>query len=64
MESKPAIWTIKNPEGLYCPDCGCFMKDYYNPLEKCPNCGQRLEGWIDGSDKQKSAWKQWSEEYK
>ncbi len=44
MESKPAIWTVENPEGLYCPNCGCFMKDYYNPLEKCPNCGQRLEG--------------------
>lgn len=56
--------AVKNPEGLYCPDCGCFMKDYYNPLEKCPNCGQRLEEWIDGSNKQKSVWKQWSEEYK
>ncbi len=29
----------------------------------CPFC-QKKEGWIDGSDKQKTVWKQWSEEYK
>ena len=64
MESKPAIWTVKNPEGLYCSTCGYFMPDYQNPLGKCLNCGQQLEGFIDGSDKIKSVWKQWSDEYK
>lgn len=28
MESKPAIWTIKNPEGLYCSNCGQQLEDW------------------------------------
>ena len=49
MEKLPGIWKLENPEGLYCPKCGLFMPDYENPLDKCPKCGQALEGWIDGS---------------
>lgn len=49
VENLPAIWKLENPEGLYCPKCGLFMTDYENSLDKCPKCGQALEGWIDGS---------------
>lgn len=49
--SKPAIWKLENPEGLYCPTCKIFMPDYENALSICPRCGQELEGWIDASGK-------------
>lgn len=28
--------------------CDCWMDDYYGQPDKCPRCGQVLEGWIDG----------------
>ena len=47
---KPAIWNPdKALEGVFCPTCGCWMDDYYGQPDKCPRCGQALEGWIYGS---------------
>ena len=45
---KPAIWNPdKDLEGVFCPTCGCWMDDYYGQPDKCPRCGQVLEGWTD-----------------
>ena len=49
-QPQPAIWDPdKALEGVFCPTCGCWMDDYYVQPDKCPRCGQSLEGWIDGS---------------
>ena len=48
-QPQPAIWdSDKALEGVFCPTCGCWMGDYYGQPDKCPRCGQVLEGWIDG----------------
>ena len=48
-EPLPAVWNPdKALEGVFCPTCGQWMDDYYGQLDKCPRCGQDLEGWIDG----------------
>jgi hypothetical protein len=48
-ESKPAVWNPdKAPEGVFCPTCGSWIDDYTGQPEKCPKCGQKLSGWIDG----------------
>lgn len=48
-ESKPAIWNPdKAPEGVFCPTCGNWIDDYTGQPENCPECGQKLSGWIDG----------------
>lgn len=47
-EPLPAIWNPdKALEGVFCPTCGCWMDDYYGQPDKCPKCGQVLEGWTD-----------------
>lgn len=48
-ESKPAVWNPdKALEGVFCPTCGSWIDDYTGQPEKCPKCGQKLSGWIDG----------------
>ena len=48
-QPQPAIWDPdKALEGVFCPTCGCWMDDYYGQPDKCPRCGQVLEGWMDG----------------
>lgn len=49
IKNLPTVYKLENPEGLYCPICDLFMPDYENPLDKCPRCGQTLEGFIDGT---------------
>lgn len=50
-EPLPAIWDPdKALEGVFCPICGQWMDDYYGQLDKCPRCGQVLEGWTDGRE--------------
>ena len=48
-ESKPAVWNPdKAIEGVFCPTCGSWIDDYTGQPEKCPECGQKLSGRIDG----------------
>lgn len=48
-ESKPAIWNPdKALEGVFCPTCGNWIDDYTGQPENCPECEQKLSGWIDG----------------
>ena len=32
----------------YRPTCGNWIDDYTGQPENCPECGQKLSGWIDG----------------
>ena len=49
-----AVWDPdRGEEGVFCPKCDTWMDDYYGQPDKCPNCGVRLEGWIDARDLKK-----------
>lgn len=46
-----AVWNPEKAlEGVFCPECGTWMNDYYGQPERCPECGVKLEGWVDGSE--------------
>ena len=32
-------------EGVFCPECDCWMDDIYGQPDKCPKCGVTLDGW-------------------
>ena len=40
-------------DGVFCPKCNTWMDDYYGQPDKCPNCGVKLDGWIDIRDYEK-----------
>ena len=46
-----AIWDPDRcRDGVFCPRCDTWMDDYNGQPDKCPNCGVRLEGWINMRD--------------
>ena len=46
-----AIWDPDRcRDGVFCPRCDTWMDDYNGQPDKCPNCGVRLEGWINARD--------------
>lgn len=46
-----AVWDPDRcEEGVFCPKCDTWMDDYNGQPDKCPNCGVRLEGWINIRD--------------
>ena len=53
-ETVHAVWNPDRAlEGVFCPKCDTWMNDYEGQPDKCPNCGVRLDGWIDIRDYEK-----------
>lgn len=50
-EEFPAIWNPNRAiEGVFCPKCDYWMDNYYGQPDKCPKCGVKLSGWVDGRE--------------
>lgn len=46
-----AIFDSKRAlEGVFCPKCDCWMDDIYGQPDKCPRCGEPLDGLEDVDD--------------
>lgn len=46
-----AIWNPNRAlEGVFCPICDTYMDDYEGIPDNCPDCGVKLDGWINIKD--------------
>lgn len=53
-ETVHAIWDPDRcADGVFCPRCNTWMDDYEGLPDKCPDCGVKLDGWIDIKDYKK-----------